>query len=391
VTFTTQLMRQSKGMDRTDVEAAVFASRVSGCLLAGAVGDALGGPIEFSTLFGLRRQYGDAGITDLIYEGPGRTALITDDTQMTLFTVEGLIRFGVRIPGKTAGSAERAVLRALQRWNDTQRYLGPEDLPAGDHRTGWLLQQPWLYHRRAPGAACLSGLESRLDGFAEWGRPGNVNPDSKGCGTVMRSAPFGLFATDAPAGFDLAARCAQYTHGHPTGYMAAGATAAIVHHLSRGRELVEAVSMTQELLATYPGHSETSEALRSAVMLAAQGGATSEKVEMLGGGWVAEEALAIAVYCALTAAQAGGPAPAMMRRALLLSVNHSGDSDSTGTVCGHLMGAWRGAEAIPSEWLVRLENREAMNALISDFIVALRDAPSLARGVPPWQDRYPGA
>ncbi|HIW63903.1 MAG TPA: ADP-ribosylglycohydrolase family protein [Candidatus Stackebrandtia excrementipullorum] len=376
-------------MDHTDAEAAVFTSRITGCLWAGAVGDALGGPIEFSTLFGLRRQYGDTGIGDLLCEGPGGTALITDDTQMTMFTVEGLIRYGVRVPGKTAGSAERAVLRALQRWYDTQQFSDPAQVPAGDHRTGWLMGHRWLYHRRAPGEACLSGLESRLGGFSDWGVPGTVNPDSKGCGTVMRSAPFGLFATDAPAAFDLSARCAQYTHGHPTGYLAAGATAALVHHLSRGIELRKATELTIELLSAYPGHTETSRALSDAVLLADQGAATPEKVEKLGGGWVAEEALAIAVYCALNAGD--GPGMGMMRRALLLAVNHSGDSDSTGAVCGNLMGAWRGVESIPSDWLVRLENRDVMGALFDDFALAVRDGPSLARGIPQWQERYPGA
>ncbi|WP_307801083.1 ADP-ribosylglycohydrolase family protein [Microbispora triticiradicis] len=55
-----------------------------------------------------------------------------------------------------------------------------------------------------------------------------------------------------------------------------------------------------------------------------------EKVESLGAGWVAEEALAIAVYCALAQ-----PDP---REALLLAVDHSGDSDSTGVVCGNILG-----------------------------------------------------
>ncbi|GAA4914056.1 ADP-ribosylglycohydrolase [Stackebrandtia albiflava] len=370
-------------MDHSDVEAAVFASRVTGCLLAGAVGDALGGPVEFSTLFGLRRQYGDAGITDL-----ERTASITDDTQMTLFTVEGLIRHRVRIPGRSAGSVERAVSRALYRWRETQNHGSPADVAPGEHRDGWLLSREWLYRRRAPGQACLSGVERRLSHFAEWGRSGEINPESKGCGTVMRSAPFGLYAVDAPTAFELAARCAQYTHGHPTGYLAAGAFAALIHHVGRGVELTPAVSLTLDLLSGYPGGDETAEALRGALALAEQGSPTAEKVELLGGGWVAEEALAIAVYCASTATGAGA---VRMRRALLSSVNHSGDSDSTGAMCGNLMGALLGAEAIPGDWLARLEHRDEIGALAADFVLSLRDGGVLSRGLAAWQSRYPGA
>jgi ADP-ribosylglycohydrolase len=64
------------------------ASRVHGCLLGGAIGDALGAEVEFDGLAGIRRVYGAEGIT-AYRDGQGR---ITDDTQMTLFTAEGPIR-----------------------------------------------------------------------------------------------------------------------------------------------------------------------------------------------------------------------------------------------------------------------------------------------------------
>ena len=157
----------------------------------------------------------------------------------------------------------------------------------------------------------------------------------------MRSAPFGLRARSARHAFDLAVECAQITHGHPTGYLAAGAFAALVHFLMedeirRGAEpLAQAVRKAMDLLATYPSHEETTQALHAAVSLSATGDPSPEKVGSLGEAWVAEEALAIAVYCALV-----HPEPGDFQRALLLSVNHSGDSDSTGAVCGNLLGAY---------------------------------------------------
>lgn len=317
---------------------------VRGCLLGGAIGDALGAPVEFQPIREIRKHHGPSGISGYVHDWRGKIGLITDDTQMTLFTVEGLLR----------GGDVAAVRQAYLRWLDTQDHPAPPP-PDRSHRTGDLREERWLYSRRAPGDACLSGLHQDFPGPAPLGRPGPVNPGSKGCGTVMRSAPFGLAAPTAAAAFELAAQCAQITHGHPTGYLAAGALAAMIHRLAAGESLAAAVQLALDLLARWPRHEETSAALRAAVVLAAGGEHTPETVESLGGAWVAEEALAIGVYCAL--------AEASVERALLLAVNHSGDSDSTGSICGNLLGARYGEAALPAAWLAALEGRATIARL----------------------------
>ncbi|MCZ0985844.1 ADP-ribosylglycohydrolase family protein [Streptomyces diastatochromogenes] len=118
-------------------------------------------------------------------------------------------------------------------------------------------------------------------------------------------------------------------------------------HLVAGDSLEGAVLSTLRLLGRHPGHEETSAALREALDLAADGSPTAEKAESLGAGWVAEEALAIGVYCAL--------AEPRVKDALLLSVNHSGDSDSTGSICGNLLGARHGDVGLPHAWVERVE------------------------------------
>ncbi|GII95723.1 ADP-ribosylglycohydrolase family protein [Sinosporangium siamense] len=382
----------------------VYQSRVRGCLLGGAIGDALGAPIEFDSTLRIRQRYGTAGITSLVPDNSGHLGLITDDTQMTLFTAEALIRANVRahsVSGELGGGDSRTgygddregwlglggdeadiVHRAYLRWLDTQQYPGPPPQDDGI-RNGWLRRQHWLYSRRAPGNACLSGLSHRrFRGAApEFGCPGPVNSGSKGCGTVIRSAPFGLAAETPRHAFELAAECAQITHGHPTGYIAAGALAALVNVLRQGLPLREAVEATLDLLVTYPAHEETANALQSAIALAGRGDPTPEKIESLGGAWIAEEALAISVYCALVAGQ-----PEEMRRALLLAVNHSGDSDSTGAICGNILGALHGDQALPADWLVPLEGRAVITELADDFAIEFSgpDVKDL------WGAKYPG-
>ncbi|MFD9124472.1 ADP-ribosylglycohydrolase family protein [Kitasatospora sp. NPDC059571] len=338
-----------------------YRDRVRGALLGGAVGDALGWPVEFHRLDEIRARFGPAGVTGL----PGRSGAegdqVTDDTQMTLFTAEGLLR----------GGTPAAVHAAYRRWLLTQRLPGP-----GREPDGWLLGREFLYASRAPGNACVSGIAGypRYTPAAPFGTAGPVNPNSKGCGTVMRSAPFGLLGLGADGAFRLAAECAQLTHGHPTGYLAAGAFAALVERVAAGVPLPAAVDAVIDQTAAQPGGGETVAALRRAVRVAGEGAPSAEAVERVGLGWIAEECLAIAVYCALAA----GP-----REALLLSVNHSGDSDSTGAVCGNLVGAAYGLGALPAEWTGGVEGREVL-LQVADDLVAAAAGDRAALG-----DRYP--
>ncbi|AUG77793.1 Hydrolase [Kitasatospora sp. MMS16-BH015] len=324
-----------------------FIARVRGSLLGGAVGDALGWPVEFQVLERIRDEYGPEGITELPKHGQ-----VTDDTQMTLFTAEGLIRGRLHETRPPVA----ALHAAYQRWLRTQYDEAPT---APD---GWLAEQPFLYARRAPGNACLSGLEYHREFTppAALGEPGPVNAHSKGCGTVMRSAPFGLIGLGPEASFELAAQAAQLTHGHPTGYLAAGAFAALTSRVAAGAQLPEAVAATIEQTAAHPSAEETVAALRRAVAIAAEGTPSSESVERVGLGWVAEECLAIAVYAALAGADA--------RQAVILAANHSGDSDSTGAVCGNLVGAAYGEAGLPAEWTSVVEGREVILQVAEDLV-----------------------
>ncbi|MDJ1134130.1 ADP-ribosylglycohydrolase family protein [Streptomyces iconiensis] len=355
-----------------------FRSRVRGCLLGGAVGDALGAGVEFDSLAEIRTKHGQQGVTDYV-PAYGRRGAITDDTQMTLFTVDGLIRAHVR-RDTGAWHPPTDVHAAYRRWSATQRDWGPDERRDED---GWLAREEWLYARRAPGNACLSGLADDRMGTLE--KP--KNPESKGCGTVMRSAPFGLLVGWEPQlVFQLAVECAAQTHGHPTGYLAAGAFAAIVHALARGEALDTAVQRALVQLAARPGHEETTEALKQALGAVRQGMPSPDRVEALGEGWTAEEALSIGVYCALVAED--------VRHGLLLAVNHGGDSDSTGSVCGNLLGAIHGETALPPGWVAEIEGRASILELADDFAMEMTQGPALhgpAAASPAWLSRYPRA
>ena len=112
----------------------------------------------------------------------------------------------------------------------------------------------------------------------------------------MRVAPVGL-ANLGEATFDVAARTAAVTHGHPSGYLAAGALAVVIRELTEGQRLGAAFDRPRSELAAQPGSTETLMALDRALEL--EGHGSPDTLETLGGGWVAEEALAISAHCAL--------------------------------------------------------------------------------------------
>ncbi|PTB98904.1 hypothetical protein C9993_05760 [Marinobacter sp. Z-F4-2] len=192
--------------------------RFSACLLGGAVGDALGGAVEFMSRSQILDRFGQDGITDYAeaYGGKGK---ITDDTQMTLFTAEGLLRGRMRGVSKGVTSFDHTVAGAYLRWLATQRYESHHISPVLD---GWLFQQRELHSLRAPGMTCLSALRDYE------GAPGIAGNDSKGCGGVMRVAPVGLFwftfkeGLETSAVFESGKICAGLTHGHPSGYLTGG-------------------------------------------------------------------------------------------------------------------------------------------------------------------------
>jgi len=322
--------------------------RFEACLLAGAVGDALGYLIEFDKLERIRQQFGPAGLDDLRPEGTAAS----DDTQMTLFTAEALLRALNRelekgIPGALPDILHHSYLR----WLHTQGH--PLGAAPG---SGLLLQRPELFHRRAPGNTCVSALASGTAGTVAM----PIN-NSKGCGGVMRAAPVGLaFWRDARLAFDWGAKAAAITHGHPSGYLSAGYLAALVAELVRGRSLEQAQAVADALLREREKHEETLHALEKARLLARTGEPSPEQIEQVGQGWVGEEALAMALYSVLRF-------PDDPRACLLLAVNHGGDSDSTGAIAGNILGAMLGDRAIPADWRGKVDLWDITQTVAQDL------------------------
>ena len=91
-----------------------------GCLLGGAIGDAFGAPVKFMKYEEIQKLYGEEGIHELIQTSDRGKVIITDDTQLTMFTAEGLLRSIVRANQKqitkTRKDTAMIIFRAYLRW-----------------------------------------------------------------------------------------------------------------------------------------------------------------------------------------------------------------------------------------------------------------------------------
>lgn len=319
-----------------------------GCLLGGSIGDALGYPIEFLNLNEIYDVYGKNGIEDLKPAILSRNAHISDDTQMTLFTVEGILNYENKIRNNENISISKCIFYSYQRWLHTQGYTISEEYQYLLNEVGSpLFQYKELFSQKSPGISCITALLKTKN--SEFGTIKKHINRSKGCGGVMRAAPAGLYyMNNNREAFNLGCKLAAITHGHPTGYLSAGAFASIISDLCSSLSIEDAVKNAITLLEEMESSSETINSLNNALLLSKSGSPSPEKLSLLGAGWIGEEALSIAVYCVLCY-------PENFEEALKLSVNHSGDSDSTGAICGNIMGALLGLELIPNKWIEKLE------------------------------------
>lgn len=341
--------------------------------MAGAAGDSLGYEVEFMSRRSILAQYGEKGVTKLYLdkgcylEEPIGKALFSDDTQMTLFTANGLLN-----AYHSGEEPEFAIVRAYLDWFYTQSSRHPNK-----KKSCWLSDIEGLYERRAPGNTCWNALNT-----IKLGRE-PIN-SSKGCGGIMRVAPIALFGAvenrmSVVEVAQLAGKSAEVTHQHPLGFLPASLLAALIYrlvpltpglaHEKIGKIALECADL---LYSIYEGEYESSMSLlkqltESAVFLAYSTTPDDQAIRQLGEGWVGEEAWAISLFCAVRHADS-------VEEAIIASVNHDGDSDSTGAITGNIMGAIYGYNHLKEINLLAPQEYEFEQMLeLSDVILAISD------------------
>lgn len=320
-----------------------------GSLVGGAVGDALGYEVEFMNLAAIRKRFGKKGITRYVLHGG--VAQFSDDTQMTLFTLEGLMNGVIATKAGKPETILPYINDAYLNWYRTQAELMK---PQPD---SWLSNIGTLWARRAPGMTCMGALETIANGF-------DVDNNSKGCGGVMRVAPIGVFNATHRHIYNytdtahLAGWSAELTHKHIASTFASALLATTVMNCI-GDETVDRMQfffiVTGGLVMMreyFPDHDEEwqkfDKLIRRALELGKSDIAEDAAIQKLGEGWVGDEAIAIAIFSVMRHIDC-------FEDCIVCAVNHNGDSDSTGAIAGNIIGSILGYSAIPSYYLEHLE------------------------------------
>lgn len=329
-------------------------NKVAGCLIGGAAGDALGYPIEFESISSIECKYGDCGVTSYDKFTHG-TAVVSDDTQMTMYTANGLINCLIKEGNKHKISVEtwcKYVHEAYKEWYKTQTEKFKED-----KYNCWITHDNSLWVNRAPGNTCLSALKDNTPRSIE--EPLN---NSKGCGGVMRVAPVGIVCNiqhlDVDEAYILGTEVGAITHGNIDGYVPAGILSVIVYKLLQDNcSILKAVEESIRISEILDNNTKTLNLVKQAIDLACNSSHKSiTDIEKLGYGWTGDEAIAISIYCALRYSDD-------FEKAMVISVNHSGDSDSTGAITGNILGTRIGLSNIPSKFVENLEFTDKLKRL----------------------------
>ena len=369
---------------------------VRGSLIGGAAGDALGYPVEFYSYNHIIQEYGMPGITK--YKLTHDVAEISDDTQMTLFTANGILMGLTRWYMRGIGHApEYYVEYAYKDWFRTQvssyRFVIHLDSKHWTNRHTWLSAIPELYSCREPGDTCMTAISVMRNGQT----PQN---NSKGCGGVMRVAPWPLFCACHEVRYGIkeidvaGGEIARLTHKHPLGWIPSILLTHIIYRIVKdgnfgGLDKASAVkhfaTIVNEALQLLPNlvvknhvsevtwdqekpigkvfHNEVErqrELIERALDLAGNEESDVENFTYLGQGWVGEEALAVAIYVVARHIDS-------FEDVLIAAVNHDGDSDSTGAIAGNIMGAIVGYDAIPDKFKKNLELHDVILAIADDL------------------------
>ncbi|HUS13528.1 MAG TPA: ADP-ribosylglycohydrolase family protein [Chloroflexia bacterium] len=311
--------------------------RFVGALLGGAIGDALGYPVEAAG--GNARRAGHGPITDYLPLRDGsRRGVISDDTQLTIHVAACLAANGWLDPADLA-----------------RRFVG------------------WLAEMRGEGQATVEAVR-RLQRGVPWHAAGS---DSAGNGAAMRAAPIGLFRAADPLLLRTeAVLSALPTHRAPMAVAGAVAMAAAVgwllHRQPGTWTVAEFIAAVQQAIGGIePGplaerqHPEvrTTLAARLGEIPALLALAPADYFTRYSGAFVLES-LPAAFYCFLRT-------PDDVEASLLAAVNHARDADTVAAMAGTLGGALGGSAALPARLVEGLEPRAALLQLAEQlFAVA---------------------
>lgn len=324
--------------------------RIRGSLVGGAIGDALGYPVEKMTLQEIRNKYGNAGITYYEVSSSGK-AVFSNETQMALFTANALLYGDTRLCMRGIGPRHWDIIfGAHVEWEGLH-----EGLLSKNQHNCWIRDIANLKNVER-GYAIDKGL--RLSPIGLWAAANVARGESWTYKDVIKysydccfRSPYGYFSS-VYLPMLLFCLCSKDEEISLVGF-----EQMIQHHCSVIPDIIP-----DELNASGCGmeleKSECLELIGKVVGMAANSLTDEDNIKSLGEGRSGDNLLAIALYCVMRHFDS-------FENAIIAAANHDGYSKVSAAICGSIMGAIYGYDAIPSKYKDYLE--------LSDVVIALAD------------------
>jgi ADP-ribosylglycohydrolase len=294
-----------------------------GCLLGGAAADARG--------YGIKSDSRD---------------LVSDNTQMTCFTVDGLVWADERAIRRGVYAYIPCLFYSYQKWYYTQT----GNLADKNYEfilQGEILDWEDLFARRGTGETSIEALAGSIGN--KYGTIKNRINNSKGCSSITRAAPIGLYFWKNPEmAFRIGAESGALTHGHIDAILASGYYAAFIAYGIQGREPEECAEAALEILTKNEHHKACSSKIELAIKAAHSQESAAKAMEKIGVGDTADEAAALAVFLTLRYKDD-------YDGAIIAATAFSGNTDSIPPITGNAIGAFYGQGVIPQKWINKLE------------------------------------
>lgn len=294
--------------------------RFLGCLLGLACGDAVGTTVEFSP----RGSF--PPVTDMVGGGPFRLqpGEWTDDTSLALCLAASLIERNSFDP---VDQMERYC-----RWKDE----------------GYMSSNGECFDIGNTTYEALSKYRMSVNPFS-----GPTRPNSAGNGSLMRLAPVPMFfSNDIDKATFYSGESSRTTHG---------AREAVDACRLFGKQLAMALTgeSKDSILFSAKERFTGEKTLAQSIQDIADGSyADKSEADIRGSGYVVKS-LEASLWCFLKTDN--------FKDAILKAVNLGDDADTTGAICGQIVGAYYGIADIPKHWLARLAKREMIEGMAGEL------------------------
>lgn len=339
-----------------------YMDKFEGGIIGSAVGDAFGYPLMKLTFEEICETFEKKGAMELAVSRKTGTALLTEATQMSLFTADGILWAQNEHVSDENAAVANYVFYSYQLWLYMQtktiasrEYEWLFDKSKNPNMSSLLKSKGLGRARRLNDININALLDADNNNYGTLNKRVNENTDA---GAVKRVVPVGLFYGQTPdMAFRMGCDIGAVTHSHPDGYLPCGVYAAIVAQLIGDKPIDEAVNDAMVILASYPDNDNTYQMLQSAVDMAGDEDIDpQEGIPELGDGFSAVSCLAIAVYSALLH-------QSNYKYAIELATNHDGDSAACGAITGGILGAWYGLKKLPKDWIKKVQYRSLLETV----------------------------